>query len=327
MNDIDLLRELAQDTPLPGPAELGPARARLAAAIAAAPGAGLRTGPAAPGRRPYPWLLATAAAAAAASAVIAALVVTPAGRPAGGLPAHPPGGTGHADITAAQVLRHAALAALQLRAGAPLPGQFVYTKIENGDGSVYQSWLSADGTRTGLIRGAGGGPAAVAVPGCRDGRQLRVRAPRAEGGTPGGQPCVPQPAYDPGLPASPGGLRAYFGRTLAAGPASPAYRNDLGKAITGLLTQGYLTSGQRAALYDLMAQTPGFTLVPRAGDGIGRRGAGIAWSLPAGGGKDMIIFDPRTYAELGFTTWGADGQQAATALLDVTLVNRAGQLP
>jgi hypothetical protein len=29
-------------------------------------------------------------------------------------------------------------------------------------------------------------------------------------------------------------------------------------------------------LYDLMAQTPGFTLVPDAADGIGRHGVGIA---------------------------------------------------
>jgi hypothetical protein len=40
MNDMDLLRELAQGTPLPAPAELDAARARLVAAIAADPAAG-----------------------------------------------------------------------------------------------------------------------------------------------------------------------------------------------------------------------------------------------------------------------------------------------
>jgi hypothetical protein len=40
MNEMELLRELAQETPLPALAELGPARARLAAAIAADPAAG-----------------------------------------------------------------------------------------------------------------------------------------------------------------------------------------------------------------------------------------------------------------------------------------------
>jgi hypothetical protein len=34
MNDMELLRELAQETPLPAPAELDAARARLVAAIA-----------------------------------------------------------------------------------------------------------------------------------------------------------------------------------------------------------------------------------------------------------------------------------------------------
>ena len=37
MNEMELLRELAQQTPLPAPAELAAARARLAAAIAADP--------------------------------------------------------------------------------------------------------------------------------------------------------------------------------------------------------------------------------------------------------------------------------------------------
>ncbi|HEY5355811.1 MAG TPA: hypothetical protein VIK57_25505 [Streptosporangiaceae bacterium] len=46
MNDMELLRELGQETPLPAPAELDAARARLAAAIASAPAAaGLATVP------------------------------------------------------------------------------------------------------------------------------------------------------------------------------------------------------------------------------------------------------------------------------------------
>jgi hypothetical protein len=34
MNEMELLRELAQETPLPGPAELNAARARLVAEMA-----------------------------------------------------------------------------------------------------------------------------------------------------------------------------------------------------------------------------------------------------------------------------------------------------
>jgi hypothetical protein len=43
VNEMELLRELAQETPLPAPAELDVARARLAAAIAADPAAGRLT--------------------------------------------------------------------------------------------------------------------------------------------------------------------------------------------------------------------------------------------------------------------------------------------
>ena len=43
MNDMELLRDLAQETPLPAPAELDAARARLVAAIAADPAAGRAT--------------------------------------------------------------------------------------------------------------------------------------------------------------------------------------------------------------------------------------------------------------------------------------------
>ena len=40
MNDMELLWELAQETPLPAPAELDAARARLVAAIATDPRSG-----------------------------------------------------------------------------------------------------------------------------------------------------------------------------------------------------------------------------------------------------------------------------------------------
>ena len=55
MNDMELLRELARETPLPASAELDAARARLVAAIAADPAAGRVTaGAAAATHQPYP---------------------------------------------------------------------------------------------------------------------------------------------------------------------------------------------------------------------------------------------------------------------------------
>jgi hypothetical protein len=61
-------------------------------------------------------------------------------------------------------------------------------------------------------------------------------------------------------------------------------------------------------LYDLMAQAPGFTLVPHTADDIGRHGPSIAWSHP-GGGKTMIVFDPKTYTELGPNSVGRNGRE------------------
>ena len=129
------------------------------------------------------------------------------------------------------------------------------------------------------------------------------------------------------MPASPRALRSYLEQTRGVDPAWPGYLNDFGKTVHELLSQAYLSSGRRAALYDLMAQTPGFTLVPDAADGIGRHGVGIALSLPDGGGKTVIIFDSKTYTELSLTTRDAQGQQGTGALLKLAIVNKAGQLP
>jgi hypothetical protein len=129
------------------------------------------------------------------------------------------------------------------------------------------------------------------------------------------------------MPTSPRPLRSYLKKTWAIKPGNTGYLNDFGKTVDELLSRAYLTSGQRAALYELMAQTPGFTLVPHAADGIGRPGIGVSWSLPTGGGTTLIIFNPKTDAELGITTWGAAGQKGTAALLALDVVNEPGQLP
>jgi len=55
MNEMELLAELAQETPLPAPAELDAARARLVAAIATDPGAGrFAAAPQVAAHEPYP---------------------------------------------------------------------------------------------------------------------------------------------------------------------------------------------------------------------------------------------------------------------------------
>ena len=100
-------------------------------------------------------------------------------------------------------------------------------------------------------------------------------------------------------------MLGYLERTQGGQPGSIVTDlNGLGKAVDDLLTDAYLSPGQRAALYELLARTPGFTVVPHAADVSGRCGVGVSWPF-LGGSKTMILFDSATYAELGLTTWGS----------------------
>ena len=225
----------------------------------------------------------------------------------------------HLDRTAASVLHRAALAALRLPARAPQPDQFVYVEWANGvrTRQLYQAWLSVDGTRNGLIRS--GGRSSV-DPGCHDGHQADQH----------GYSCVPAPAFLPGMPATPRGVLRYlektYGLRLGTGKKS---LDRLGTTVDGLLSFTYLLPRQRAALYELLAQTPGFTVVPHAADVIGRQGIGVSWALPRGG-DIVIIFDRRTYAELGLIAKGPGkdrNYEFGRALLQIAIVSNTGQLP
>jgi hypothetical protein len=39
------------------------------------------------------------------------------------------------------------------------------------------------------------------------------------------------------------------------------------------------------------------------------------------------LFDPRTFAYLGMTTWGEQGQLGGGALVQTAIVDRAGEMP
>jgi hypothetical protein len=351
MNDIELIRSLSPDVPLASAEDLRPARTLLAAEIAtefASPGlAAYRRDEAATGacpiatspRRRRPPLrrfaiAATAATAVAAGATAAVFVIpgpgqVPAGRPAGRPPvavgpsagpravrtpsvtAPVPAGV---SVAAAHFLRRAAIAALRQPAVVPRPDQWIYSETE-GPGGRYktQTWLPAEGSKNGLIRPAGHAPA------------CSVAQAEATG-------CLPEVGYFPGLPTSPRPLLKYLVRVAIAskadegpgkvpevptGQAWLAWRaNDLGKAIDFLLGQTYLLPAQRAAVYELLAQTPGFRVVHGVRDPSGREGVGIAWRFE--GHTTMIIFNPRTYAYLG-DTW--------VSLVRIAIVDGRGQLP
>lgn len=119
--------------------------------------------------------------------------------------------------------------------------------------------------------------------------------------------CGLAAGYLPGLPTRPGQLPGYLARTGIAyqGPV-PAARfpgwtaNYVGKDVNYLMMTTYLRPAQRAALLRYLARTPGFMVVRRAADAIGRHGVGIAWRYQ--GSETMIIFASRTYAYLGYRT-------------------------
>jgi hypothetical protein len=57
----------------------------------------------------------------------------------------------------------------------------------------------------------------------------------------------------------------------------------------------------------------------------GRPGIGVVWHFE--GSKAMNIFAGGTYAYLGMTTWGEQGQVGGDSLVQTAIVSRAGELP
>lgn len=284
------------------------------------------------------WGLAGAGLTAAVAGGLAAAVVlaSTTGAPGqGGQGTRGQGTGGHRvsfapATSAAAVLRNAALAALQIPPGAPAPGQFVYTKLYRYDQStgaaVVETWLSADGTRLGLQQMPGGRQRAP-LPACRNGFWYLQPAGRRPFLTRQRCSAAANAAYLPGLPTGTAALRRYLDRHLGLDPA------DSGGLLTNIetmMTTGYLTPAQRAALYRVLAGTPGLTVVPQVTNMRGATGVGIR----SGRFKTSvytIIFSRKTYAPLGMNwtgvAWPEKGNHGGEVLLRTAIVNRAGQLP
>ena len=325
-------------------ADLKVAVAEQAAAWPAADQAAA-TRPAQPARRvrrvawPVRWPLRRLAMAGAASAVLAAGVAvaltatSPAGpgsHPIGGHPTTGAPASSWPNTAAAGVLHHAALAALEVPANAPRPGQFVYTKLKQynpqtvgGGTGILETWLSADGVQAGLS--SGGTPASTGYsPGCRDGWYYYPND-RAHH-----QRCSPaqNAAYFPNMPTSPRALRAWLQRHLGG---ADSYASGLLTNVESMMTTDYLLPRQQAALYQVLAQTPGLTVVPRVTNAIGETGIGIRADHVDKGNIFTMIFNPRTYAPLGMNWNGvsvpAKGISGGEVLLDIGIVNKLGQRP
>jgi hypothetical protein len=238
-------------------------------------------------------------------------------------------------LTAKQVLDTAATAALSHPGAAPRPDQFVYTKVGDG-GQVAQTWLSVDGSRNGLME-APGPYGTTTILGCVDGtRQIRLpgyngkpytgtakpKAPVPLDGPVVSEPCTPQPAFFPAMPATASAMPAYLAKTQGVRLSDI---NDVAKVVGGMFQSDYLLPAQRAALYEFLATMPGLTLQRHVKDVSGRPGIGVSWSFM--GSTAVLIFDPSTYTLLGITTRGEQGQAGGGALLQMAITNKAGQQP
>jgi hypothetical protein len=309
MNELNMIRALLEEPP-PSAEVIAEGHQRIAAGST-------RQRP----RRPW-WALAVAgvAVAAAAAAITLADTVsvpgTPAVPPRGSVGSRTPSGPA---TTASGILRNAALTALETPANAPSPGQFVYTKIyryqQASGAGVVRTWGSVDGTRLGL---EAAGTTRAAFPACRDGFWLLK--PIGQLAYKSKARCSPagNAAYLPAMPTSPAALRAYLHQLFGLDPG------DSGGLLTNIetmMTTDYLTPRQLAALYRLLAQTPGLTVVPHVSNVRGQTGVGVR----ARAYTDIIytiIFDRATYAPLGMNWNGIAGPLKGTRNGEV-VVNQA----
>ena len=337
MNDLDLVTDLRPPCPLPGPADLAGPRGRLTAAINAE-----RSG-ARPGRwrswrtRPVKRLAVATAVAAAAAAAAALIVVSghspsapPTVRPAAGLP-------DGVKLAAAQFFRKAATVTGRQRVMVPGPDQFVYTETEGANRVASRQWLSAEGNKAGLVENAG--QRRFRSPPCTVAQAQVARKPPPGLIAPRGYHCAEQAGYLPSMPTDPHELLAYLVKVgIADAPPQPGspqaaspgwFANNLGKCVDYLMQTTYLLPAQRAALFKLMAQTPGFTVVSGAPDAIGRIGVAVRWTFE--GAPAEIILNAVSYAYMGDRTWPEAGIKAngydGAALVKMAFVNKAGRLP
>jgi hypothetical protein len=140
MNDLDLLAQLGNETPLPDPASLAPARARVVAGLTVQR------------HRPSRRTVITGSAVVAAAAVAAAVTFSSLA------PASHPAQLAGGNVTAVQLLDFAAAAALTQPPVIPKPDQYVYVKAITG-GVVTQVWTPVDDNLSGLIKQGNEAPA------------------------------------------------------------------------------------------------------------------------------------------------------------------------
>ncbi|MFU8872218.1 CU044_5270 family protein [Micromonospora sp. SL4-19] len=195
-------------------------------------------------------------------------------------------------------------------------------------------WLSADGTRDGLLRErpASGRPHESVLAGCQDGKFTQPNDGRTAEGS-----CTPTPAHHADLPTNADGMLRYLYRR-ADGRKSPGNGNPRDQeafTIAGdLIREAYVPPASLAAVFEAVARIPGVRVVGDVTDEAGRAGIALARD-EVQGIRAELIFDRKTYAFLGEhevltrEAYGVPAGQSiySTAVLKVAVVDRAGQLP
>lgn len=162
-----------------------------------------------------------------------------------------------------------------------------------------QVWLSADGSRPGLLREAGGPDTPLGT----DGPVETLDGP---GATPrpstlnASEPSISNPthAYVASLPTDPDTLMELIRDETRGEGQDPDQRAFT--AIGELLAETWAPPKVGAALYRAAAKIPGVTVVHAADDATGREGVAVART--AHGEQTQWIFDRTTYAFLGERT-------------------------
>lgn len=246
---------------------------------------------------------------------------------------------------ATQLLNRVALAAAEGEQPQVKGDQFVYVESkvayagQSADGGAVtlpaahrrQVWLSADGSRTGLLREAG-------KPDSQLGADAPVYTIERPGATPkpsasGSGPSISNPthAYVAGLPTDPDALLDLI-RKASHGQGQSADQRAF-TAIGDLLMETWAPPKVSAALYRAAAKIPGVTVVQSAQDAAGREGVAVARTTH--GQQTQWIFDRDSHAFLGertVLTEAGDAGPAGTvvgssAILTKAAVDRAGAAP
>lgn len=191
-------------------------------------------------------------------------------------------------------------------------------------------WLSADGTRDGLVQQrprAGGDWTDRRLPGCQDGVMTQTK-----GGVTGTQACTPTPAYVGGLPTDPDAMLAHLYRIADDQPNKNPRDQRAFSAAADLVGEAYLAPASLAAVFGAVARIPGVSVIGDVTDEAGRDGVAVALR-EVQGTRTELIFDRGSHAYLGTRSVALqDGEGLtagqvlySTAVLTVEIADRVGE--